>query len=114
MKINLALVEDRFVAQSAIDFIVLRWTAHCGCVYECWRLYLAAFDTLAVDVVIMDINLPGKSGIYAVERLKPLHEKVQFLMCTIYEDEEHIFQALCAGASGYILKHGTGEIPASH
>lgn len=71
--------------------------------------YIKHFDTLQPDVVIMDINLPGTSGTDAVRRLKPRNEKVQYLMCTIYDDEEHIFEALCAGASGYLLKNTPPE-----
>lgn len=61
------------------------------------------------DVVIMDINLPGVSGIEAVETLKPKYPSLQFLMCIIYEDEENIYQSLCAGAAGYVLKNTPPE-----
>ena len=57
-----------------------------------------------VDVVLMDINLPGMSGIECMTLLKPLHPHMQFMVCTVYEDDEHIFNALKAGATGYILK----------
>jgi len=57
-----------------------------------------------VDAVLMDINLPGDSGIECVKKLKVLLPKVLFLMCTSYEDDDKIFQSLKAGASGYILK----------
>jgi NarL family two-component system response regulator LiaR len=66
-----------------------------------------AIDKLAdldVDVVLMDINLPGDSGIMCVKKLKILFPKMLFLMCTSYEDDDKIFQSLKAGASGYILK----------
>ena len=56
------------------------------------------------DVVLVDINLAGLSGIHCVSRLKPLLPKTQFLMLTVYEDSDHIFDALAAGASGYLLK----------
>ena len=56
------------------------------------------------EVVLMDINLPGQSGIECVCQLKGVMPKVQFLMLTVYEDTEHIFQALSAGATGYLLK----------
>jgi NarL family two-component system response regulator LiaR len=59
---------------------------------------------LDVDVVLMDINLPGDSGIACVKKLKVLFPKMLFLMCTSYEDDDKIFQSLKAGASGYILK----------
>ena len=55
-------------------------------------------------VVLMDINLPGVNGIECVRRLKPLLPDTQFVMLTVYEDPEHIFNALEAGASGYLLK----------
>lgn len=66
-----------------------------------------ALDKLAdldVEVVLMDINLPGDSGIDCVKKLKALFPKMLFLMCTSYEDDDKIFQSLKAGASGYILK----------
>lgn len=56
------------------------------------------------DMVLMDINLPGISGIECVARLKPVLNRTQFLMITAYGDNERVFQALQAGASGYLLK----------
>ena len=56
------------------------------------------------DAVLMDINLPGASGIQCVNALKNLFPDILFLMCTAYEDNEKIFDSLKAGASGYILK----------
>jgi DNA-binding NarL/FixJ family response regulator len=56
------------------------------------------------DVVLVDINLSGQSGIFCVYHLKPLLPQTQFLMLTVYEDADHIFDALAAGASGYLLK----------
>jgi DNA-binding NarL/FixJ family response regulator len=56
------------------------------------------------SVVLFDINLPGMSGIECVRRLKPKLPDTQFVMVTVYEDANHIFNALSAGASGYLLK----------
>jgi DNA-binding NarL/FixJ family response regulator len=56
------------------------------------------------SVVLFDINLPGMSGIECVRRLKPILPDTQFVMVTVYEDANHIFNALSAGASGYLLK----------
>jgi DNA-binding NarL/FixJ family response regulator len=56
------------------------------------------------DVVLMDINLAGASGIDCVEKLKQSHPQIEFMMVTTYDDTELIFNALRAGASGYILK----------
>ena len=55
-------------------------------------------------VVLVDINLPGLNGIECVRRLKPRLPNTQFVMVTVYEDANHIFNALSAGASGYLLK----------
>lgn len=56
------------------------------------------------DVVLMDINIPLLNGIECVRRLKPILPKTQFLMLTVYADAKHIFAALAAGATGYLLK----------
>lgn len=66
-----------------------------------------AVDELAAwqpDIVIMDINLPGMSGIECIKKVKSDCPRTQFMMFTIYEDDEKVFQALTAGASGYLLK----------
>jgi DNA-binding NarL/FixJ family response regulator len=56
------------------------------------------------EVVIMDINLPGMNGVECVRQLKPLLPRSQFLMLTVYEDSELLFNSLMAGATGYLLK----------
>jgi len=56
------------------------------------------------DVVLVDINLPEINGVEAVRRLKPVMPGTQFLMLTVYDDPDHIFAALAAGATGYLLK----------
>lgn len=61
------------------------------------------------DVVLMDINLVGSSGVECVRQLKPVLPATQFLMLTVYEDSDHIFAALAAGATGYLLKDTTRE-----
>jgi DNA-binding NarL/FixJ family response regulator len=66
---------------------------------------LTKIPILKPDVVLMDINLgEGESGIDCVKELKPIIPSTNFMMCTVYEDDEKIFEALSAGASGYILK----------
>src|SRR5437660_449807 len=56
------------------------------------------------EVVLMDINLPGLSGVECVRRLKPTLPRAQIIMLTVYQNTEHIFKALEAGATGYLLK----------
>ena len=60
------------------------------------------------DVVLMDINLGnGESGIDCIRKLKPDFPEILFMICTVSDDDEKIFEALCAGANGYMLKPGT-------
>ncbi|HUS36247.1 MAG TPA: response regulator transcription factor [Verrucomicrobiae bacterium] len=65
---------------------------------------LPKLPELQPRIVLSDINLPGLSGIEGVRRLKPLLANTQFVMLTVYEDADHIFEALAAGATGYMLK----------
>lgn len=61
----------------------------------------AAFEP---DVILMDIDLPGKSGIEGVQEVKSAYPKVEVIMITVFEDDDRIFKALQAGATGYLLK----------
>ena len=61
------------------------------------------------EIVVMDINLPGMNGIECIRKLKKECPGTQFIMFTIYEDDEHLFDALEAGASGYILKKASQQ-----
>ncbi len=61
------------------------------------------------DVVIMDIELPGTSGIEATRMIREKYPAIKILILTVFEDSEKIFQSLCAGGSGYLLKTATPE-----
>ena len=63
-----------------------------------------ALPAFAPDIVIMDINLPGMSGIECIRKVKPICPGMLFMMFTVYENDEKVFEALKAGASGYLLK----------
>jgi DNA-binding NarL/FixJ family response regulator len=65
---------------------------------------LAEIPKVMPEVVLMDINLPGINGVECVRRLKPQLPGVQIIMLTVYQNTEHIFNALTAGATGYMLK----------
>jgi DNA-binding NarL/FixJ family response regulator len=69
---------------------------------------LQKISLILPDIVLMDIHLGnGKNGIECVQALKLKHKDILFMMCTIYQDDEKIFDALKAGASGYVLKKAT-------
>jgi DNA-binding NarL/FixJ family response regulator len=70
---------------------------------------IAQLPILKPDIVLTDINLPGKSGIDCITEIKNEIPETQFIMFTIYEDNDQVFEALKAGASGYILKNTTSE-----
>ena len=78
--------------------------------YLCLSTYSNAEDALRElpqvnpDIVLMDINLPGMNGIDCIRKVKALCPRMQFMMFTIFEDNEQVFDALAAGASGYLLK----------
>lgn len=70
---------------------------------------IADLPAIAPDVALVDINLPGKSGIECVRELKLQLPKTQFVMLTVYDDANYIFDALAAGATGYLLKRSRRE-----
>ena len=83
--------------------------------FRCVSQYANAEDALKdlpqvrPDVVLMDINLPGMNGVECVRQLKPLLPQTQVMMLTVYEDTENIFNALTAGANGYMLKRTSSK-----
>lgn len=66
---------------------------------------MPVITALRPDIVIMDIHLPGMSGIECIRQLRPESPDTQFMMFTVYENDDKVFEALQAGASGYLLKH---------
>jgi len=64
---------------------------------------------LQPDVILMDIDMPGINGVEAVRRIRVLHPFLPVIMLTVFDDNENIFNAICAGASGYLLKRHTME-----
>lgn len=71
--------------------------------------YLEALERILPDVVLMDIGLPGMNGIECVRQAKPHLPSVQYLMSTVFESPAYIHQALCVGATGYLLKNAEPE-----
>jgi DNA-binding NarL/FixJ family response regulator len=103
--ITVSIVEDNAPTREGLSLLINR-TAEFRCVSE----HANGEDAIRrapgfkPEVVLMDINLPGISGVEAVSRLKVLLPPTQFIMLTAYKDSDAIFNALRAGASGYLLK----------
>lgn len=105
MSIRVAIVEDdRRVRESLAVLVDGGENASCVGIFASGEEALKELPEKKPDVVLMDINLPGMSGIECVRRLKAHMPKVQVLMLTMYEDDENVFQSLVAGASGYLVK----------
>ena len=104
-KIRVSIVEDIEDIRNAMRVLIDGSTG-----FECVHVYADAEAALQdmsskdIDIVLMDIGLPGMDGIECMKILKPQMPKTQFMMCTVYDDDDHIFNALRSGASGYILK----------
>ncbi len=106
MSIKVAIVEDDAeIRKGFVAFLGTQDDLDCIGAYGSAEAFMEVFDSLDADVVLMDIQLPVKSGIECIEILKQSDTKTQFLICSIYEDDDNIFNALCAGAVGYILKN---------
>ena len=105
MKTRVAIIEDnaRFREELAALIASTKDLELAGAVGSAEEA-LAKLPALAPSVVVMDINLPGASGIECAGKLRELLPEAQILMLTVYEDTDSIFRALQAGATGYLLK----------
>src|SRR5215831_4060127 len=103
--IKVAIVEDHHKFREALEFM-LNHTPGYRCVgsFRSIEEALEKIEFNLPDVALVDIGLPGMSGVDGVRILKERHPSLLLLMNTVYDDDERIFQALCAGASGYLLK----------
>src|SRR6516165_7125002 len=105
MPIKVCIVDDSpEVRESVVDYITSAQDFECVGAFETGEEALKSIPGLEPDVVLMDINLPCMSGIQCVRKLKDRMPNLQVMMLTVYENTERIFQALSAGACGYLLK----------
>jgi len=110
MPITVSIVEDSDKLRETLVRVLNRADG-----FSCVSNYANAEDALKdlpqakPDVVLMDINLPGMNGVECVRQLKKVAPEIQVMMLTVYEDTENIFDALAAGASGYMLKRTAGK-----
>ena len=105
MPITVSIVEDNDKLRATLARVLNRAEG-----FQCVSDYQNAEDGLrdipkvSPNVVLMDINLPGMNGVECVRQLKAATPQIQVMMLTVYEDTENIFDALAAGANGYMLK----------
>ena len=106
--INVVIVEDTEMVLEALSMVVKGWQGfNLVGAFENGEEALLHIPILRPDVVLMDIGLPGISGIECIRKLVGQCPNTQFLICTVYEEDENIFEGLKAGAAGYILKNTT-------
>ncbi len=103
--IKVAIVEDAMDIRESLRVLINGSEG-----FRCVGSYFSGEETLEKverqlpDVILMDIGLPKMSGIEVIQQLKIRHPKILFLILTVYDDDTRIFNSLCAGASGYLLK----------
>lgn len=110
MPIRIIIFEDNdrlrqslaYLLQSATGYEILGDYDNCGDAANIIRVY-------EPDVVLMDIDMPGQSGIKGVSMIKEARPQTAVIMYTVFEDDEKLFQCLCAGANGYLLKKTAPE-----
>jgi len=108
MAITVSIVEDNDQLRGTLARVISRAEDfQCVGQYPSAEAALEQLPKEKPNVVLMDINLPGMNGVECVRRLKPLVPDTQMVMLTVYEDTDNIFNALAAGASGYLLKRTT-------
>lgn len=108
--IQVALVEDHAEIREGLKYIINQAGGFSCTTFATAEEALSAVNPAQSDVVLMDINLPGMSGIECTRLLHERYPALPIMMCTAYEDDESIFHALSNGAKGYILKRAAGEI----
>ena len=104
--ISIAIIEDDKVTRESLEILIQTSEG-----FECAGSFADAETGLEfltdhpTDIVLMDIHLPVMDGIECVRQLKSVHPEMQFIMCTIFQDDDSVFNALKAGATGYMLKN---------
>jgi len=104
--INVVIVEDKQAIREGLA-VLLGGTGGIACVaaYESCEDMLPRFAQDAPDVILMDIGLPGMTGIEGIGEVRKIRDDAVIVVLSVYEDDENIFEALCRGACGYLIKN---------
>ena len=107
--IHVAVVEDNSEIRQGVSFIINNTDGYSCMAFPNAELAVEKISEKLPDVVLMDINLPGMNGIECTKILKEKYPELLVMICSVYDDDDNIFKALEAGASGYILKSAAGN-----
>ena len=103
--IRVAIVEDQREVREGLAVLIGRNEGYeCHGAFGSFEEALDGIPEARPDVVLVDIGLPGMSGIAGIRAMKARDSRAQFLVLTVYDDDQRIFEAMCAGACGYLLK----------
>jgi len=110
-KIHVMIIEDDVIYRESIaDLINDTDTLICDHACESCEQALAILEKQdAPQVILLDIQLPGISGIEGISKIKALSPSTQIIMLTVFDDDDKVFNAICQGATGYLLKSTSGE-----
>src|SRR5579884_3091844 len=105
MTIRVAVIEDQREIRESLRLLIDGSPDHrITGVFRTMEQALAGFDGMAPDVALVDIGLPGMSGIEGIAEMKHRFPAVIPIVLSVYDDDDRIFQAICAGAVGYLIK----------
>ena len=103
--IRVALVEDRHEIRDGLREMIAESPGFACCgAYGSMEEALPAIGKAAPDVALIDIGLPGMSGVEGIREIRRSHAGIRLLVLSVYNDDERVFNAICAGACGYLLK----------
>jgi DNA-binding NarL/FixJ family response regulator len=103
--ITTTIVEDKKTIRDGLAVMIGGTNGlECKAAYQCCEDMLENLHADQPDLILMDIGLPGMSGIEGIKRVKEIRPDCLILVLSVYDDDDHIFEALCAGACGYLIK----------
>lgn len=103
--INVVIVEDSSTIREGLKLLIEGTDGYsCVAAFSNCEDLLENVKDLNIDVILMDIDLPGISGIEGIKKIKEINSDILILILTVYDENEMIFEALCAGAAGYLVK----------
>jgi len=97
--------DDDIIRESFISLINASSNFFCSAGYESCEKALKSFEKDDPDIVLMDIGLPGMSGIEGIKKIKKIKPETDIIVVTVHSEDDNVFEALCAGASGYLIKN---------